>query len=131
MLSLKCRCRPGARNRCARCRKRTAEAVAKSRRKRRAKQIISKATDGARVDKTLLADDGLEDEVAVDIAVSGERRVRLTARERLLAAMAILKNGGTVRDVCVRLGLPAIVSEDLCRKTPRKNNGKNSVPYVA
>ena len=113
--------------RCDRCRQYTAEAVARSRLKSRAAQIISVATP-PRPDPWLLPDDDVLDQLAVQVAASGERKVRLTAAERLAAAILILAGRGTVRDVCVRLSLPVIVSEDdLCQISPQ-NSEKKSVP---
>lgn len=57
----------------------------------------------------LLPDDGIIDLVAVDIAARGQRIVRLTARERRLAADRILAAGGDLRTVAERLGV--------CRQT--------------
>ncbi|MGK5559192.1 hypothetical protein ACSNOI_47105, partial [Actinomadura kijaniata] len=43
----------------------------------------------------LLPDDGIVDYIAVEIAASGHRPVRLTRTERLLAAALILAAGGS------------------------------------
>jgi hypothetical protein len=56
-----------------------------------------------RGDVWMLPDDGIIDQVAVEIAVKGERRVRLTAPERRAAAEMILARGGTVKTVAERL----------------------------
>jgi hypothetical protein len=56
-----------------------------------------------RGDAWMLPDDGIIDQVAVEIAAKGERRVALTAPERRAAAEMILASGGTVRDIAERL----------------------------
>lgn len=56
-----------------------------------------------RGDAWMLPDDGIIDPVAVRIAASGERRVRLTAPERRAAAELIVARGGTVRVIAERL----------------------------
>lgn len=56
-----------------------------------------------RGDAWMLPDDGIIDPVAVEIAASGERRVRLTAPERRAAAELIVARGGTVRVIAERL----------------------------
>ena len=53
----------------------------------------------------VLPEDGIVDEIAVEIAASGHRRVALTRTERRLAAARILAQGGTVCDVATRLHL--------------------------
>jgi len=50
-----------------------------------------------------LADDGIIDLIAVDIAVRGARTVALTCVERQLAAAAILARGGTPYLISKRL----------------------------
>ena len=52
----------------------------------------------------LLPDDGLIDEVAVSIAVSGARRVRLTPPERDLAARLMIARGADVAELAAHLG---------------------------
>jgi len=56
-----------------------------------------------RGDAWMLPDDGIIDRVAVEIAAKGERRVRLTAPERRVAAEIILARGGTVTVIAERL----------------------------
>jgi hypothetical protein len=58
-------------------------------------------------DAWLLPEDGVTDYTAVETAADGQRRVRLTMAERVAAASYILVSGGSVRNVCRRLGLPA------------------------
>jgi hypothetical protein len=55
------------------------------------------------VDRWLLPEDGIVDDIAVDIAARGERPVRLTPTERRLAAKRILAGGGNVVTVAIRL----------------------------
>ena len=57
----------------------------------------------SRGDAWMLPDDGIIDQVAVEIAVQGERRVALTAPERRAAAEKILARGGTVKVIAERL----------------------------
>jgi hypothetical protein len=54
-------------------------------------------------DAWMLPDDGIIDQVAVEIAAKGERRVKLTAPERSAAAEIILARGGTVAVIAERL----------------------------
>ena len=51
----------------------------------------------------VLPEDGIIDPVAVEIAAAGERRVRLTKKERQLAAASILARGGTPYLISSRL----------------------------
>ena len=52
----------------------------------------------------LLPDDGLIDELAVRIAVSGARVVRLTSAERDLAARELLERGAGLAELAAHLG---------------------------
>jgi len=56
-----------------------------------------------RGDAWMLPVHGIIDQVAVEIAAKGERRVRLTAPERRAAAEMILARGGTVNVIAERL----------------------------
>ena len=58
-----------------------------------------------RGDAWMLPDDGIIDQVAVEIAAKGERPVALTAPERRAAAEMILARGGTVKDIAERLSM--------------------------
>ncbi len=49
--------------------------------------------------KWLLPDDGVIDWIAVGIAASGTRQVRLTRLERALAAALIMRRGGSAYQV--------------------------------
>jgi hypothetical protein len=51
----------------------------------------------------LLPEDGITDELAVDIAARGERPVALTPGERRLAAGWILAEGGNYQVIAARL----------------------------
>ena len=59
-------------------------------------------------DLWLIPEDGVVDELAVELAASGERRVRLTHHERRLATARILAHGGTPSLVYERLGLTSM-----------------------
>lgn len=59
-------------------------------------------------DLWLIPEDGVTDELAVELAASGERRVRLTHNERRLATARILAHGGTPSLVYERLGLTTL-----------------------
>lgn len=52
-----------------------------------------------------IPEDGIIDAIAVQIAASGQRRVRLTRTERLFAAALIMARGGTAYQVHKRLGV--------------------------
>ena len=51
----------------------------------------------------VLADDGIIDPIAIEIAACGLRPVALTATERRLAAARILARGGNPNLICQRL----------------------------
>lgn len=51
----------------------------------------------------VIPEDGIIDALAVQIAASGQRRVRLTKLERRMAAALIIARGGTTWDVGKRL----------------------------
>ena len=61
----------------------------------------------------LLPDDGIIDQVAVEIAAAGTRRVRLTLPERRFAAALILARGGTANDISARLHVNGRVARRL------------------
>ncbi|WP_019632673.1 hypothetical protein [Actinomadura atramentaria] len=61
-------------------------------------------------------EDGLLDLVAVQIAMSGERPVELTALERLVAAAQILAAGGHPRDIADRLRVSDTIADSLVRR---------------
>lgn len=65
---------------------------------------LSEARPGRHCGGYLLPDDGLIDEVAVSIAVSGARRVRLTEAERLEAAARMIRRGADVAELAAHLG---------------------------
>ncbi|MDA8321824.1 MAG: hypothetical protein M0030_18740 [Actinomycetota bacterium] len=51
----------------------------------------------------LLPEDGITDEIAIELTVTGARRVALTPGERRAAAALILASGGTINRVARRL----------------------------
>jgi hypothetical protein len=53
--------------------------------------------------RLVLADDGIIDLIAVELAVRGARTVTLTRTERQLAAACILARGGTAYAISKRL----------------------------
>jgi hypothetical protein len=53
--------------------------------------------------RLVLADDGIIDPIAVEIAARGTRTVALTPAERHLAAARILGRGGTPHHIAARL----------------------------
>ena len=59
-------------------------------------------------DPWLLPDDGIIDDIAVDVAVKGLRPVRLTQRERELAGAGILALGGSEDALRANLSLPTV-----------------------
>jgi hypothetical protein len=63
----------------------------------------------------LLGSDGIHDPIAIEVAASGERLVRLCPTERLLAACKILARGGSVDDVRTRLGVDRLSALSLVR----------------
>lgn len=58
-----------------------------------------------RTSEWIVPDDGIIDPIAVWIAASGQRRVRLTPVERRLAAALIVAQGGTSYRVAKHLGI--------------------------
>jgi hypothetical protein len=63
----------------------------------------------------LLPDDGIIDEVAVSIAVSGTRRVRLTEAERDLAAERMIRGGADLAELAQHLGTSTAAAGRLIR----------------
>ena len=81
---------------------------AATRKARHAKAPEDKLPRGKTVlGKCLIEDDGIIDELAIEIAVSGSRVVRLTWPERMLAARRIVAMNLDLRDLVDRLGLGA------------------------
>lgn len=60
-----------------------------------------------------IPEDGIIDPLAVEIAASGQRRVRLTWTERRIAAALIMARGGTSYQVAKRLGLSSATARAL------------------
>lgn len=107
--------------------RRAAEARRLARREARA--VIDLATLGAEVDLWLLTDDGLLDSQAVSLAASGERPIMLTASERVAAAILIIERGGGVKEICLYLSLPYIISrEDIECQTTSPQSSERSLP---
>jgi DNA-binding NarL/FixJ family response regulator len=63
-----------------------------------------------------LADDGIIDPVAVEIAAHGTRAVALTRTERQLAAAVILARGGTAYLIATRLHVSGSTARKLARR---------------
>jgi hypothetical protein len=64
----------------------------------------------------MLADDGIIDLIAVDIAVRGGRPVALTRAERQLAAAAILAHGGSLSLISQRLHVSGTTARTLAAR---------------
>jgi hypothetical protein len=68
-----------------------------------------------------LADDGIIDPIAIELAARGARPVALTRAERQLAAAAILARGGTPYVIASRLHVSGTTAHTLaarCRGVP-------------
>jgi hypothetical protein len=82
-------------------------------------------------DLWLLPEDGIIDPVAVEIAATGKRPVRLTASERREAAAMILAEGGSPWLISKRLKistsiartLAAEIAEAAAREVPESESG--------
>ena len=74
----------------------------------------------------LIRDDGIIDEVAIEIAVAGTRLVRLTRPEQRIAAARILARGGSIDDVQRNLG----VGGDLAAKIVREVREAEEAEYA-
>jgi hypothetical protein len=61
----------------------------------------------------IIPEDGIIDAIAVQIAASGQRRVKLTRTERRLAAALILACGGNAYQVHKRLGVSSSTAHAL------------------
>jgi hypothetical protein len=68
----------------------------------------------------LIPDDGIIDDVAVDVAARGQRLVCLTRTERKLAARRILAEGGTYAQVARNLGCGKDMASALVRELTRE-----------
>ena len=67
----------------------------------------------------LIPDDGIIDDLAVELAVRGRRPVRLTRLERACAAAMILALGGSTNDLCQRLKVSKPTACRLARQARR------------
>ena len=68
--------------------------------------------------RLVLADDGIIDPIAVEIAARGTRPVALTRAERQLAAAAILARGGTPYLISKRLRVSGSTALTLAARCP-------------
>jgi hypothetical protein len=66
--------------------------------------------------RLVLADDGIIDLIAVELAARGKRAVALTRAERQLAAAAILDRGGTPYQVSKRLHVSGATARTLAAR---------------
>lgn len=67
----------------------------------------------------LIPDDGIVDDVAIELAVRGRRPVALTRLERSVAAALILATGGSTGDLCQRLRVSKPTACRLARQARR------------
>lgn len=67
----------------------------------------------------VLADDGILDPIAIDIAARGIRPVALTRPERAAAAAAILADGGNLEQICRRLHVSGTAARRLAARVGR------------
>jgi hypothetical protein len=61
----------------------------------------------------LIPDDGVIDELVIELMLRGERRVRATRAERVEAALRIIDNGGGEREIRYLLNISPNVCETL------------------
>ena len=110
--------------RCANCPPKGACDGCRRRRRQRAQAITNgdtsdKAGRKPAASKHVLPDDGIIDHIAVAVAVSGSRRVRLTRQERELAARHIVAAGGGIEDLREHLGATRDEATELYRDLTR------------
>ena len=74
----------------------------------------------------VLPDDGIIDPVAVEIAASGQRPVRLTTAERRAAAARILAGGGTAGVIAQRLRMSYAAARVLAASIAETGEGPRS-----
>jgi hypothetical protein len=72
----------------------------------------------------LLPEDGIIDEVAVEITAAGTRRVRLTETERRHAAARILAAGGSITTIAARLHVSHHRARALANQCERDQAGE-------
>ena len=84
-------------------------------------RLVIRRTEQAERDPWVLPEDGVLDPRAVEVAASGERRVRLTRREQRAAAARILAHGGTAWTIAKRLHLRYSVARALATSIAIKN----------
>ena len=75
-------------------------------------------TARAEQDRLVLADDGIIDLIAVEIAARGTRTVALTRAERRLAAAQIRARGGTPYGISKRLHVNGTTALALAARCP-------------
>lgn len=80
----------------------------------------------------LLKDDGIIDELAVEIAASGGRKVRLTLTEQRMAVERMLKAGASVHDMCARLGTNNLAVKKILAELGQEivKDGRQNAPRV-
>jgi hypothetical protein len=73
--------------------------------------------------KWIIPDDGIIDPIAVEIAASGQRPVRLTLPERRAAAARILASGGTAWTVAKHLRMTYLAAKVLAASVTETESG--------
>lgn len=58
-------------------------------------------------DVPLSREDKIVDPLAIQLAIEGKRKIRLTSREQAHAVRLMLDRGDTVNEIAARLGIPA------------------------
>jgi hypothetical protein len=81
--------------------------------------------------RLVLADDGIIDPVAVEIAARGIRPVALTRAERQLAAVRILARGGTPYLIATRLHVSGTTALTLAAKSAGRAKRNEQKPLWA
>lgn len=64
----------------------------------------------------LIPEDGIVDDIAVEVAVSGARRVRLTPTEHCLAVEQMVRQGSSIKEIARHIGMADINVKDLIRR---------------
>jgi hypothetical protein len=79
-----------------------------------------------------IPDDGIIDEIAIDIAATGQRRVRLTPTELRLAARRIIASGFKAKTLEARLGISRSYAQDLVTElsTSSKETGVDNALHL-
>ncbi|REE96647.1 hypothetical protein [Thermomonospora umbrina] len=79
----------------------------------------------------LLPEDGIVDEIAVEVAAAGTRQVALTRTERELAAARILAAGGNATDIARRLFISYASAKALAARIAQENAAEAASPVLA